>query len=148
MHVIDTTCFDECFLFHMRTRSHCFLYKSLLWNWSFLHRHVIAFFGTGFLREVRIFRYLYNNSTKSVAGDWQCCQCTTPKWLTLISIVEFSFLKMLWTRLSNLTKSSSGWHCSEALKSFGGYNFSCYPVFNTIRDSVQCTKCASLFFYN
>ena len=82
------------------------------------------------------------------AGGWQCCQCSTPKWLTLISMVEFSFLKMLWTRLSNLNKSSSGWHCSETLKSFGGYNFSCYPVFNTIRYSVQCTKCASLFFCN
>ena len=82
------------------------------------------------------------------AGGWQCCQCSTPKWLTLISMVEFSFLKMLWTRLSNLTKSSSGWHCSETLKSFGGCNFSCYPVFNTIRCSVQCTKCASLFFCN
>ena len=49
------------------------------------------------------------------AGGWQCCQCSTPKWLTLISMVEFSFLKMLWTRLSNLTTSSSGWHCSVTL---------------------------------
>ena len=37
---------------------------------------------------------------------------------------------------------------SETLTSVGGYNFSCCPVFNTIRDSVQCTKCASLFSYN
>ena len=36
---------------------------------------------------------------------------------------------------------------SERLISVGGYNFSC-PVFNTVRDSVQCTKCARLFFYN
>ena len=42
-----------------------------------------------------------------------CCQCNTPKWLTLISRVEFSFLKILWTRFSNLTKSRCGWHCSK-----------------------------------
>ena len=26
------------------------------------------------------------------AGGYHCCQCSTPKWLTLISRVEFSFL--------------------------------------------------------
>ena len=29
------------------------------------------------------------------AGGFHCCQCSTPKWLTLISRVEFSFLKKL-----------------------------------------------------
>ena len=29
------------------------------------------------------------------AGGCHCCQCSTPKWLTLISRVEVSFLKML-----------------------------------------------------
>ena len=47
------------------------------------------------------------------AGGCHCCQCSTPKWLTLISRVEFSVLKILWTRFSNLTESSCGRHCSE-----------------------------------
>ena len=71
-------------------------------------------------------------------GGCHCCQCSTPKWLTLIFRVEFSFLKMLRIRFSNLTKSSYGRHCSETLTSVGGYNFSCCPVFSTIRDSVLC----------
>ena len=29
------------------------------------------------------------------AGGCHCCQCSTPKWLTLISKVEVSFRKML-----------------------------------------------------
>ena len=29
------------------------------------------------------------------AGGCHCCQCSTTKWLTLISKVEFSSLKML-----------------------------------------------------
>ena len=62
-------------------------------------------------------------------GGCHCCQCSTPKWLTLIFRVEFSFLKMLWTRFSN---------SRETLTSVGGYNFSCCPVFSTIRDSVLC----------
>ena len=46
-------------------------------------------------------------------GGWNCWQCSTPKWLTLISRVDISFLKILWTRFPNLTKSRCGWHCSE-----------------------------------
>ena len=53
------------------------------------------------------------------AGGCHCCQCSTPKWLTLIFRVEFSFLKMLRIRFSNLTKSSYGRHCSETLTSVG-----------------------------
>ena len=29
------------------------------------------------------------------AGGCHCCHCSTPKWFTLISRVELSFLKML-----------------------------------------------------
>ena len=46
-------------------------------------------------------------------GDCHYCQCNTPKWLTWISRVEFLFLKVLWTRFSNLTESRCGRHCSE-----------------------------------
>ena len=72
-------------------------------------------------------------------GGCHCCQCSTPKWLTLIFRVEFSelrFLKMLRTRFWNLTKSNYGRHWSET--SVGGCSFSCCLLFSTIRDSVQC----------
>ena len=73
------------------------------------------------------------------AGGCHCCQCSTPKWLTLIFRVEFSelrFLKMLRTRFWNLTKSNYGRHWSET--SVNGCSFSCCLLFSTIRDSVQC----------
>ena len=57
--------------------------------------------------------------TGADAGDFQCCQCNTLKWFTLISKVEFSFVRMLWTRFSNLTGRSCGRHCSETLTSVG-----------------------------
>ena len=91
------------------------------------------------LRSYVVFRGSFESLQGRMQGGCHCCQCSTPKWLTLISNVEFSFLKMLRTRLSNLTKMS------ETLTSLKGNNFSCCPVFSTIRDSVQCTKCASLF---
>ena len=49
-------------------------------------------------------------------------------------------------KILKLDQSSYG--CSETLTSVGGYNFSCCPVFSTVRDSVQCTERASLFSYN
>ena len=36
-----------------------------------------------------------NEGTGVDAGGCHCCQCSTPKWLTLIFRAEFSFLKML-----------------------------------------------------
>ena len=56
-----------------------------------------------------------------------------------------SFLKMLGTRLSNLTETIVRWHCNAMLTSVGQYNFSCCPVFSTIPDSMQY---CSLFSYN
>ena len=50
------------------------------------------------------------------AGGCHCCQCSTPKWLTLVSRVEFSFLKKPWTRFSNLTKSRCRRHCTASEK--------------------------------
>ena len=79
------------------------------------------------------------------AGGCYCCQCSTLKLLKLISRVAFSFLKMLRTRLSNLTKSSYDRHCSETLTSVEGCNFSCRPIFSTIYDSVQCQVCQPFF---
>ena len=61
------------------------------------------------------------------AGSCHCCHCSTQKWLTLISRVDFSFLEMLRTRFSNLTKSNCGRHCSETLTSVGDTIFLVVP---------------------
>ena len=94
----------------------------------------------------------YFSSTQGLpgpdAGACHCCQCSTLKWLTLISKVEFSFIKMLWARFSNLPERSCKRHCSETLTSVGGCNFSCCSIFNTTHDFVLCTKFASLFSNN
>ena len=82
------------------------------------------------------------------ARGCQCYQRSTTKKLTLTFIFHISFVKMMWTRFWNFAESSCGWHCSGTLTLVGGYNFSCCSVFNTICDSVQCAKLASLFSYN
>ena len=38
---------------------------------------------------------LHSVTSGADAGGCHCCQCSTPKWLTLISRFEFSFLKNL-----------------------------------------------------
>ena len=38
-------------------------------------------------------KYIYCSGVD--AGGCHCCQCSTPKWLTVISRVEFLFLKIL-----------------------------------------------------
>ena len=81
------------------------------------------------------------------AEGFHCCKCSALKWLTLISRVEFLFLKMLWTGFLKLNESSFLWHCRGKLTSAGGHSFSCCPVFSTICDSAQRKKCASLFYY-
>ena len=43
------------------------------------------------------------------AEGFHCCQCSTSKWLTFISRVEFSFLKI--NKVLNLPKSSCGRRC-------------------------------------
>ena len=119
----------------------------------FKFKRLSRFFFNIFTKNRRIFltkcrNNRFTDKLGADAGDCHCRQCSTSKWLTLISRVELLFLKILWTRFSKLTKSSCGRHCSETLTSVGGYNFSCCPVSNTIRDSIQCTKYASLFSYN
>ena len=54
VYVTDTTCFDECFLFHTQV---IIFHKRLL-----QHRHVVTLIGTSFLKEVRILCYLHINS--------------------------------------------------------------------------------------
>ena len=63
--------------------------------------------------EKRVTCYILRLFAGADAEGCHCCQCSTPKWLTLISRVQFSFLKKLWTRFSNLTKIRCGRHCSK-----------------------------------
>ena len=62
MYVEDTTCFDECFLFHVVTERD-FLQK--LVGDSF-NRHIVAFFEKSVLKEVCI---LYISSTQCSANN-------------------------------------------------------------------------------
>ena len=50
----------------------------------------------------------FSNTWAVDARGCHCCQRSTPKWLKLITRAELLFLKMLWTKFSNLTKSSCG----------------------------------------
>ena len=59
VHFIDTTCFDECFWFHLITGAIAFG-KSLSLLWDSFSRHIAIFFETRALKEVRILRYLHN----------------------------------------------------------------------------------------
>ena len=58
-YVIDATYFDERFLFHVITGRRYFS-KSLSLPWDFLNRHIVVFFETSVLKEVRILRYFHN----------------------------------------------------------------------------------------
>ena len=59
MYVIDATCFDECFLFQLEN---VIFSKSLSLLWDFFNHHIVVFFETSVLKEVRILRYLHNKS--------------------------------------------------------------------------------------
>ena len=59
VYVIDATCFDECFLFHVISGTRYFS-KSLSLLWDFFNQ--MFFFETNVLKEVRALRYLHNNS--------------------------------------------------------------------------------------
>ena len=50
--IIDATCFDECFLFHVITGRHHFL-KIYLYPKVWCNHHVAAFLETRVLKEVR-----------------------------------------------------------------------------------------------
>ena len=80
------------------------------------------------------------------AGGCHCCQCSTPKRFTLISRVEFSFLKMLWIRFSNLSESSWGQHCGEMLPYAGGTFFRIVPFLVQLIPCNVLTKRSSLFW--
>ena len=59
VYVINTICFDWCFLLHVLKVSYYF-YESLLLLWGFFSRHVGAFFEISVLREGIILCYLHS----------------------------------------------------------------------------------------
>ena len=64
VYIIDTTCFDECFLFHMITGRHYFLYKFIITQRfrtiAMLLRSLRQLFS---IKSVFYIRYLHNNIT-------------------------------------------------------------------------------------
>ena len=93
------------------------------------------------------FKLFYLSTPGQDAGGCHCCQCSTPKRLTLISKVELSFLKMLWIRFSNLSESSWGRHSGEMLPYAGGTFFRIVPFL--IQFAIPCnvlTEHISLFW--
>ena len=62
VYVIDITCFDKCFLFHVINGRHCFFVKIYHYPKSFLNLHIVAFLETSVLKEVCSLNYLHNNS--------------------------------------------------------------------------------------
>ena len=78
---------------------------------------------------------IYAKNTGADAGGCHLCQCSNLKWLTLISRFELSFQTWLKVGVGDTAVSEMlGWRI----------HLSC-PVFNTICNSLQCTKCLSLF---
>ena len=55
VYVIDATCFDECFLFHVIAGRRYF-FSEIVVTVRFFNRHIVAFFETSVLKEVRILR--------------------------------------------------------------------------------------------
>ena len=62
VYVIGTTCFDECFCIPFDNWKTLLLIKVCCCPFSFFNRHVLAFFETRVLKEVRFLHYLRNNS--------------------------------------------------------------------------------------
>ena len=61
VHVVDATCFDECFLFHVITGRRYF-FSEFVVTVRFFQPPYVVFFETRALKEVRILRYLHNSS--------------------------------------------------------------------------------------
>ena len=59
VYVIDAICFDDCFLFQLED---VIFSKSLSLLLDFFDHHIVVFFETSVLKEVRLLHYLHNNS--------------------------------------------------------------------------------------
>ena len=65
VYVIDATCFDGCFLFHVIAGRRYFFSKFVVTVKFFstaILSFIVVFFKTSVLKEVLILRYLHNNS--------------------------------------------------------------------------------------
>ena len=60
--MLDSTCFDECFLFHVVTGRRYFSWKFVI-TVRFFQPPYCCFLWTSVLKEVHILRYLHNNNT-------------------------------------------------------------------------------------
>ena len=69
--------------------------SSILLRKNILNSSLLAFFfwKVCTFSSVERFRCWKPRNSGADAGGCHCCQCSTPKWLALISRFEFSFLK-------------------------------------------------------
>ena len=107
VHVIDATCFNECFWFHVITWRRYFCCLLLLWD--FFNYHIVIYFETSALKEVRILCYLHNNSTVLIP----MLMLSSKKKLsyTVCILENFHSKLFLWSSFSN----SLFFYCSTFL---------------------------------
>ena len=70
-YVISRTCLDLCFLLHVQTGRHCFLWKFIV-ILSFFQPPCCRLFETSVLREDIILCYLHNANTKALQIKLSC----------------------------------------------------------------------------
>ena len=58
MYIVDTTCFDECVLFRVITKTFFFI-QTYRYTEVWCNRHVAALFETSILKKVRILYSLF-----------------------------------------------------------------------------------------
>ena len=66
---IGTTCFDECFLFHVITRRHYLLYEFIV-TLSFFNHYVVTFFVTSALKQYQLLHCYYQSSKINLFLNW------------------------------------------------------------------------------
>ena len=83
VYIIDWTCFDECFLFHVITRRHYFLHKFIITQRFGEAAMLLCSLEKIFWKKSAIYiRYLHNNV--------QCCQGPQPSFY-FVDSVFYSF---------------------------------------------------------
>ena len=70
VYIISTTCFDECFLFHLMTGRHYFLCKFIDTQWFGTTAMLLRSLKQVFRRKSAFYiRYLWNNITVLLKGS-------------------------------------------------------------------------------
>ena len=109
LYIIDITCFDKFFSFHMITRGYCFFFKVYFYPEAFCNHYILAFFQTSNLKEVCIFCLI-----STIAAQ---VNTKVPKWSSRISyLLNF---RNYWNYLMLLILF---WKISKPLKKYFLWN--------------------------